>query len=203
MAPSFSFAAIVVISSLVFSLVPSTYSPCHKNSNVTKSDVNWLEFPINLEYLEGEFFLYGALGHGLDLVAPELPEGGPTPIGGKKANLDDFTQDVILQFGFQEVGHLKAIKNTVKGFPRPQLDLSASSFAKTINHAFGKPLEPPFDPYANSINYFIASYLIPYVGLTGYVGANPNLQSAVSKRLVAGLLGVASGLRCYHPRIAI
>ncbi|XVE65479.1 hypothetical protein DITRI_Ditri08aG0003200 [Diplodiscus trichospermus] len=145
------------------------------------------------QYLEAEFFSYGALGHGLDLVAPELPGGGTTPIGGKKANLDDFTQDVILQFGFQEVGHLKAIKNSVKGFPRPQLDLSASSFAKTINHAFGKPLEPPFDPYANSINYFIASYLIPYVGLTGYVGANPNLQSAVSKRLVAGLLGVESG----------
>ena len=71
----------------------------------------------------------------------------------------------------------------MKGFPRPQLDLRASSFAKVIDNAFGKPLVPPFDPYANSINYLIASYLIPYVGLTGYVGANPKLKGAISKRV--------------------
>ncbi|XVF01712.1 hypothetical protein REPUB_Repub04eG0112000 [Reevesia pubescens] len=190
-------AAIVVISSLVLSLFPCAYSSDffeeYKNSSVPKSDVNLLEFPLNLEYLEAEFFLYGALGFGLDKVAPSLPQGGPTPIGAKKANLDAFTKDVILQFAYQEVGHLKAIKKTVKGFPRPQLDLSATSFAKVIDHAFEKPLEPPFDPYANSINYLIASYLIPYVGLTGYVGANPKLHGAISKRLVAGLLGVESG----------
>ncbi|XWS08462.1 hypothetical protein CRYUN_Cryun40dG0004300 [Craigia yunnanensis] len=197
MAPSFSSAAIVVISSLVFSLLPSAYSSDfladYRKSWVPKSDVNLLEFPLNLEYLEAEFFLYGALGNGLDTVAPNLTMGGPPPIGAKKANLDAFTKDVILQFALQEVGHLKAIKKTVKGFPRPQLDLRASSFAKVIDHAFGKPLVPPFDPYANSINYLIASYLIPYVGLTGYVGANPKLQGAISKRLVAGLLGVESG----------
>ncbi|XWS53482.1 hypothetical protein CRYUN_Cryun10bG0005000 [Craigia yunnanensis] len=197
MAPSFSSAAIVVISSLVFSLLPSAYSSDffvdYKDSSVPKSDVRLLEFPLNLEYLEAEFFLFGALGHGLDKVAPNLTMGGPSPIGAKKANLDALTKDVILQFAYQEVGHLKAIKKTVKGFPRPQLDLSASSFAKVIDRAFGKPLEPPFDPYANSINYLIASYLIPYVGLTGYVGANPKLQGAISKRLVAGLLGVESG----------
>jgi len=28
----------------------------------------------------------------------------------------------------------------------------------------------PFDPYANDINFLLVSYLIPYVGLTGYVG---------------------------------
>ena len=71
----------------------------------------------------------------------------------------------------------------VKGIQRPKLDLSASSFAKVIDQAFGKPLEPPFDPYANSINYLIASYLIPYVGLTGYVGANPKLQGSISRRV--------------------
>lgn len=60
------------------------------------------------------------------------------------------------------------------------MDLSAESFAKVINNAFGKTLDPPFDPYANTINYLIASYLIPYVGLTGYVGANPKLESCTS-----------------------
>ncbi|XP_061992012.1 ferritin-like catalase Nec2 [Rosa rugosa] len=164
-----------------------------ESSPVPDSDVDLLEFPLNLEYLEAEFFLYGSLGFGLDKVAPNLTMGGPKPLGAKKAKLDPFTRDVMEQFAWQEVGHLRAIKKTVKGFRRPQLDLSAKSFAKVFNLAFGRVLKPPFDPYANSLNYLLASYLIPYVGLTGYVGANPKLQGSTSKRLVAGLLGVESG----------
>lgn len=158
-----------------------------------KSDTDLLEFPLNLEYLEAEFFLYGALGKGLDVVAPNLTGGGPSPVGARLANLDNLVRDIITQFAYQEVGHLRAIKSTVKGFPRPLLNLSTTSFADIINNAFGKPLNPPFDPYVNSINYLLASYVIPYVGLTGYVGANPLLQNASSKKLVAGLLGVESG----------
>lgn len=52
-----------------------------------------------------------------------------------------------------------------------------------MNNAFGRALEPPFDPYANTINYLLASYVIPYVGLTGYVGANPKLQGSSSRRV--------------------
>ncbi|KAK8684499.1 hypothetical protein V6N13_040523 [Hibiscus sabdariffa] len=192
-----SSTAFVFISLSVISLLPSAYSADfsvgYEESAVPKSDLDLLEFPLNLEYLEAEFFLYASLGYGLDKVDPSLAEGGPSPIGAKLVDFDIVTSDVILQFAYQEVGHLKAIKKTVKGFPRPQLDLSASMFAKVIDKAFGKPLNPPFDPYANSINFLIASYLIPYVGLTGYVGANPKLQGAISKSLVAGLLGVESG----------
>ncbi|KAL1193093.1 Ferritin-like catalase Nec2 [Cardamine amara subsp. amara] len=162
-------------------------------TNCTDQDRKLLEFPLNLEYLEAEFFLFGALGFGLDIVAPNLTMGGPSPIGAQKANLDPFTRDIILQFAWQEVGHLRAIKKTVKGFARPQLDLSKKAFAKVMDKAFGRKFVPPFNPYANSYNYLIASYLVPYVGLTGYVGANPKLQCPASRKLVAGLLGVESG----------
>ncbi|KAH9766292.1 Desiccation-like protein [Citrus sinensis] len=80
---------------------------------------------------------------------------------------------------------MQGYKKTVNGFPRPLLDLNAGSFAKVIDKAFGRSVNPTFDPYANSINYLTASYLIPYVGLTGYVGANPNLQDAISKWSIA------------------
>ncbi|KAK7847312.1 desiccation-related protein pcc13-62 [Quercus suber] len=39
----------------------------------------------------------------------------------------------------------------------------------------------------------LASYLIPYVGLTGYVGTIPKLKAPVLEGLFAGLLGVESG----------
>ncbi|XP_070001890.1 desiccation-related protein PCC13-62-like [Nicotiana sylvestris] len=162
-------------------------------SNVLKSYVDLLEFPLNLEYMEAEFFLWGSFGYGLDSFAPELADGGPSPIGARIAKLSPLIRDVIAQFGFQEVGHVRAIKNTVAGFSRSLLNLSREAFATVMNDAFGHQLDPPFNPYANDINYLIASYVIPYIGLTGYVGANPKLHSPTAKRLLAGRLGVESG----------
>ncbi|KAJ3674747.1 hypothetical protein LUZ60_005363 [Juncus effusus] len=185
------FTSLLLISSVSSSSLDEQ-SWVRKNPKLPQSDVDLLEFPLNLEFLEAEFFLWGSLGCGLDKVAPSLTEGGPAPIGAKQANLDALTRDIIMQFAYQEVGHVRAIKKTVKGFPRPLLDISASNFAKTMNKAMKHDLNPPFDPYANGVNYLLASYLIPYVGLTGYVGANPKLQSAQAKRLLAGLLGVES-----------
>ncbi|KAH7513505.1 hypothetical protein FEM48_Zijuj12G0207400 [Ziziphus jujuba var. spinosa] len=187
MAKSSYFTTSTTIVALLIILLPKSYS------QIAKSDHDLLEFPLNLEYLEAEFFLYGSLGVGLDHVAPNLTKGGPTPIGGQLATLDSVTRDVILQFALQEVGHLRAIQSVVEGFPRPLLNLSAATFASVIDSAFGIKLDPPFNPYASTINYLIASYLVPYVGLTGYVGANAKLEGATSKRLVAGLLGVESG----------
>lgn len=92
---------------LLLFLLPVSYSSKLANSSIPKADVPLLEFPLNLEYFEAEFFLYGALGYGLDRVAPNLSDGGPPPYGGRLANLDPFTKDVITQFGYQEVGHVK------------------------------------------------------------------------------------------------
>ncbi|KAL8472823.1 hypothetical protein ACS0TY_029879 [Phlomoides rotata] len=44
----------------------------HGHGDLPKSDVDLLEFPLNLEYLEAEFFSWGAFGRGLDAFAPNL-----------------------------------------------------------------------------------------------------------------------------------
>ncbi|XAR49128.1 hypothetical protein NMG60_11032207 [Bertholletia excelsa] len=160
---------------------------------VAKQDVDLLQFAENLEFLEAEFFLWGSLGYGLDKEAPYLVQGGPPPIGAQKANLDFLTQHIITEFAYEEVGHLRVIKSTVGGFPRPLMDLSSHNFAKLMDEAFGYSLDPPFEPYRDSLSYMLASYVIPYMGLVGYVGANPLLDGYESKRLLAGLLGVESG----------
>jgi hypothetical protein len=98
---------------LLFLLFPTAY--CYEvdiywgssSVSVPESDVDLLEFPLNLEFLEAEFFLYGSLGYGLDKFAPNLSSGGPPPIGARRAKLDTFTRDVIKQFALQEVGHLR------------------------------------------------------------------------------------------------
>ncbi|KAK9293048.1 hypothetical protein L1049_021032 [Liquidambar formosana] len=132
---------------------------------------------------KGIFFLWSALGYGLDKVAPELATGDPPPIGAKKANLDYFTRSIITEFGYEEVGHLRVLKSTVDGIPRPLMDLSATNFAKIFDEAFGYALVPPFDPYRDSLSYMLASCVIPYMGLVGYVGANPLLNGYRAKRV--------------------
>ncbi|RXH71837.1 hypothetical protein DVH24_025338 [Malus domestica] len=134
------------------------------NSSVQKSDVDLLEFPLNLEYLEAEFFLYGSLGYGLDKVYPSLAQGGPSPIGAKKAHLDHFTRDVIEQFGWQEVGHLRAIKKTVKGFPRPLLNISAASFAHLVAGLLG--VESGQDAVIRALLYQRAELKVEPYGIT-------------------------------------
>ncbi|AQK43530.1 desiccation-related protein PCC13-62 [Zea mays] len=161
-------------------------------SLLPQSDVDLLEFPLNLEYLETEFFCWAALGYGLDAIDANLTGGGPPSIGGQSASLTPFIRDVATQFCYQEVGHLRAIKQTVRGFPRPLLDISAANFGKIIEQALNATLDPPFNPYENSVNFLVASYIIPYVGLTGYVGANPRLFTPQARKLLAGLLAVES-----------
>ncbi|XP_060960434.1 ferritin-like catalase Nec2 [Cannabis sativa] len=160
---------------------------------ISYNDVNRLEFSLNLEFLAAEFFLYGSLGYGLDRVDPQLAKGGPPPIGATRANLDNLTADIITQFGYQQVGNIRAIANTVRGFPRPLLNISSAVFARAIDIAFGRDLRPPFNPYRNSINFLIASYAMPSTALASYVEANPNLSRSTFKALVAGLLGVKAG----------
>jgi len=96
---------VVLLAFLILIPKPCSYACCTPPE--TFSDDDLLEFPLNLEYLEAEFFLFGSLGHGLDVVASDLANGGPPPIGAKMAKLGKFIKDIILQFGLQEVGHLR------------------------------------------------------------------------------------------------
>ncbi|KAJ7568507.1 hypothetical protein O6H91_01G035100 [Diphasiastrum complanatum] len=174
---------------------PPYYDPA-SSSDISWRDTEQFNFALNLEYLEAELFLWSAYGYGLDTIASNLTGGGPAPEGVQKAHLDEFTYDLVAQLGRQEVGHIRAIRETLKEYaiPRPQLDVSDKVWATAFDNAFGKKLNPPFNPYNNSLNYLIAIYAIPYVGLTGYVGANAHLSSAyASRRLLAGLLGVEAG----------
>ena len=103
-------ATLFFFSTLLLTLV--VYVPINVSGSaycgpVEANDKDLVQFPLNLEFLEAEFFLNSALGHGLDAIEPAFAAGGPPPIGAQKANLDPVTRKIIEEFGYQEVGHLR------------------------------------------------------------------------------------------------
>lgn len=94
---------------------------------------------------------------------------------------------LILTCRLSLVGHFfvgRAIEKTVGGIPRPKIDLSPQNFARVMDEAFGHPLNPPFDPYIDSLNFLMATYVIPYLGLNGYTGTNPIIDGYATKRVI-------------------
>ncbi|CAK7348280.1 unnamed protein product [Dovyalis caffra] len=124
---------------------------------VKASDQDQIQFALNLEFFEAEFFLYCALGQGLDAIEPAFAECGPPPIGPEKANLDPITSRIIEEFGYQEGNY-----TNVGGIPRPLYDLSPQTFVQVFDKAVGDKLVSPFNPYSNTVNYLLpASYSYP------------------------------------------
>lgn len=98
----FSTLVLTIVVSVPINVLGSAYC-----GPVEAIDKDLVQFPLNLEFLEAEFFLNGALGLGLDAFEPGFAAGGPPPIGAQKANLDPVTRKIIEEFGYQEVGHLR------------------------------------------------------------------------------------------------
>jgi hypothetical protein len=105
MACTFFFVFIFLISLILNQVTGSTNC-----GPIVADDTDRIQFAFNLEFLEAEFFLYGALGRGLDTIAPTFAGGGPPPIGAKKANLDPIVGQIIEEFAYQEVGHLRSYR---------------------------------------------------------------------------------------------
>uniref|UniRef100_A0A0D9ZUB8 Desiccation-related protein PCC13-62 n=1 Tax=Oryza glumipatula TaxID=40148 RepID=A0A0D9ZUB8_9ORYZ len=130
---------------------------------VYPSDMAHLQFLLNAKFVEAEWFLHGALGRGIDFIDGALSGGGPPPTGARKATLDFRATEVAAELGYQEVGHIRAITQSMGGFPRPAIDLSDAVFAAVMDDAMATRLDPPFDPYASSVNFLLASYILPHI----------------------------------------
>ncbi|CAN6331432.1 unnamed protein product [Urochloa humidicola] len=160
---------------------------------VYPSDMEQLQFLLNAKFVEAEWFLHAALGRGVDYLDRNLSAGGPRPSGARKASLDFRTTEVAAELGYQEVGHIRAIRQAVGGFPRPAIDLGTDRFAMIMDDAMGARLDPPFDPYNSTVNFLLASYLFPHVTAAATMSISSSLMGFVSKRLQSSILAVEAG----------
>ena len=160
------------------------------------SDGAILNFALNLEYLEGEFYSYAVHGHGLadNLTHGTCTRGGVT--GGKKV---PFKSKRIEQYAREiagdELAHVKFLRTALgsAAVSRPTIDIKTSFTAAARAAKLIGPTQT-FDPYANENNFLLAAFLFEDVGVTAYKGAAPLITNKTYLEAAAGILSVEA----YH-----
>ena len=97
----------------------------------TPSVTDVLNFALNLEYLEANFYTYLSTGSGISSVVTNLPSGSGTVTGGQKYTATDpVVQSLIQQLAQHEQEHVSLLISTIQGLggtavAQPALNLAA------------------------------------------------------------------------------
>jgi hypothetical protein len=162
-------------------------------------DVDVLNFALNLEYLEAEFYLQAAFGRGLS----DADAGnGPASVGGRQLTytgqpIDGAVKAYIEEIAIDEENHVKFLRKALgaKAVARPKIDIGGvgGAFEAAGKAASGGALTG-FDPYANALFFLHGAFVFEDVGVTAYKGASPLLTNPGFLEAAAGILAVEA----YH-----
>jgi hypothetical protein len=167
----------------------------------TVADPDILNFALNLEYLEAQFYAFAANGTGLAnaLLTGTGTQGAVT--GGRQV---DFSGDPIIgrmaqEIAADEAAHVAFLRQQLgsAAVAQPAIDISANAtgaFSKVAQAANIVSAGTAFDPYASIDNFLLAAFIFEDVGVTAYRGAAPLLANKAYVEAAAGILAVEA----YH-----
>lgn len=163
------------------------------------TDFDILNFALNLEYLEAEYYLRAAFGRGLnDADTTGVGVLGPV-MGGSPV---PFATSAIRQYANEiardEEAHVKFIRAAITQFggmpvARPTIDLE-QSFTTAAQAAGLISAGQTFNPFADENSFLLGAFIFEDVGVTAYKGAAPLLMNPAVIDAAAGLLGTEA----YH-----
>ncbi len=135
------------------------------DNKIDEQDI--LNFALNLEYLEAEFYTYAITGKSIKSFGIGTkgranganPTEGGTTVGGKQVTFSDnqlFTQDIASEIGTVERAHVVLLRGALgsSAAAMPNIDLSALGFG-----------------FGNQNDFLRAARILEDIGVTAYTGA--------------------------------
>ncbi len=170
--------------------------PLDAAAQTAPSDADILNFALNLEYLEAQFYAYAANGTGL---ASNLLTGSGTQGSVNGGRQVTFTDPVVRQYAREiaadEVAHVAFLRNALgtSAVAQPAIDIGVGPNTAFSNAARAAGLigaGATFDPYANDENFLLGAFIFEDVGVTAYKGASPLITNNAYLDAAAGILAV-------------
>jgi hypothetical protein len=154
-------------------------------------DVGILNFALNLEYLEGEFYSFAAYGHGLGAIASKNGTPGGIKGGAKVPALVPQVAQLMNEIATDEGNHVAFLVGALgsSGVAEPAIDFT-DTFA-ALGAAIGLP---GFNPFHDQLSFLLGAYIFEDVGVTAYNGAAPLVTNKTYLGAAASILAVEA----YH-----
>lgn len=176
----------------------------HRGSAFAQStaptDTDILNFALNLEYLEAQYYTIATTGKTIDVAAGISIKGGDGSAGGtvtvKSGAIVNFTtpflQSFAMEVAMDEQNHVKFLQQALaaSAVAQPNLDLMNSFNA--LAQAAG--LGTSFDPFASETNFLLGAFIFEDVGVTAYQGAAGLISSKTYLDKAVGIHNVEA----YH-----
>ncbi|MEO5938615.1 MAG: ferritin-like domain-containing protein [Sphingomonas sp.] len=168
--------------------------------SVTDADI--LNFALNLEYLEAQFYAYAAGGAGLAATLLGTSPGALTATNARRVdNLDSdpLVRDYAREIAADEVAHVTFLRAQLgtSAVVSPAIDISATPTSAFSNAARAAGLigaGATFDPYSSPENFLLGAFIFEDVGVTAYKGAAPLILNKLYVEAAAGIMAVEA----YH-----
>ena len=160
------------------------------------SDSAILNFALNLEYLEANFYSFAVHGIAIpgSLMSGTGTQGGI--LGGRQVPFKSKgIRQLAQEIAGDELAHVAFLRSALgsAAVSQPSIDL-VKSFTAAAQAAGVVPAGTAFDPFASEDFFLLGAFIFEDVGVTAYKGAAPLIQSKTYLDAAAGILSVEA----YH-----